>query len=203
MARFNIYGWSVKTLLLLMISVLAFSIRCAGGPPGGRVRWQRLRARLCCAPHVQGRSRGPPRARTPVTGRGRCSGKGHRTVQRAAARGFTSGPRIPPHNQTPHRCFHSLFSVIKYESVIHEVRRAPSSSRPAARAQQLAPSSSPCPYPSMPPPALAAGRPRRAPPRRPSQPDSRPAGPRATHTLTHTHTLHAAHRSLTPTSTTG
>lgn len=28
MAKFNPYGWSVKALLLLGISVLAFSIRC-------------------------------------------------------------------------------------------------------------------------------------------------------------------------------
>jgi hypothetical protein len=30
MARFNVYGWGVKSLVLLMISVLAFSIRQGG-----------------------------------------------------------------------------------------------------------------------------------------------------------------------------
>lgn len=36
MARFNASGWAARTLLLIMISVLAFSIRCGAAAGPGR-----------------------------------------------------------------------------------------------------------------------------------------------------------------------
>jgi hypothetical protein len=171
MARFNAYGWTIRTLLLIAISVMAFSIRCdaARARPRAPLRGLGCERAAAASPEctTSACSRcGAVRARRAGRSRRGC-GVAHRKSARRARR----RPRRSPGCRPPHPAGCSASSSTRASST-SLVRRRPAPRFPpgAAGAQaglHLAPK------PSA--PAASPGRP--ATPHHPHPPTPPPPPP--------------------------